>query len=72
MKKITAGLLLFILLPQCFLFPQEGVTGYIIGAKNTGDYSGTGYDFSRERNLLEQLGEYERREASRIARERKN
>ena len=46
-----------------------GIAGYFIGSKNTGNSGGTGGDFSRERALLERIGEYERREADRIARE---
>jgi hypothetical protein len=43
--------------------------GYFIGKPHTGDSAGIERNLDRERELLARIGEYEQREADRIARE---
>ena len=52
-----------------FLCAVTGTVCFFIGAAHSRDNSGTAGDFSRERKLLDRIGEYERREEERAARE---
>jgi hypothetical protein len=51
-----------------FIFTGS-IFSFYIGRADTGDNTGVESNLSRERDLLDRIGEYERRERERIARE---
>jgi hypothetical protein len=65
----------FILFLFLFVFISAGFCagcwfgGYVIGGTNTADSGGVESNLARERELLERIGEYQRREEARVARE---
>jgi len=67
-KEINRNLFVVFVLALLLVF-AGGIGGFFIGRANKSDNSRTEYDFSRERELLARIGEYERREAARIAAE---
>lgn len=59
----TIGIVIGVIAIMCFV-------SYFVGRTNNPDNRGTGSYTERERQLLDQLGEYERRETARVKRER--
>jgi len=68
MQKTNRNYFIIISIALLLVF-AGGIGGFFIGRANKSDNSRTEYDFSRERELLARIGEYERREADRITRE---
>jgi len=69
MEKNTFGIIVICFIVSLFLIGSGTFIGYYILGSGSRDRGRIGSDTDRERQLLEQLGEFERREQDRISAE---
>lgn len=69
LKKINVNIIVVVIIAALFVL-AGGITGFIIGGKNTVNSSGAESNLFRERELLTRIREYEQREQDRAVAER--